>query len=374
MFGGINAALYNPLYLLLMAVVSVLLFVRLSPMGTDRVLDEDKGDWQGLILTIILVLFLGLRPLSGRYFGDMGSYNHMYKMIASGMETEMKGGDILFTGIVYFLARLSLPSWFFFLFMEIIYIVPIFLACRRLSKENQLILIVFAFSAMSFFTYGTNGIRNGAASSLFLLAITYLPRKRPLDKVIFAFLAACSFFMHASMILPIMASLAAYFVRNPKAMFWFWGGSFVVSLFAGGLVSDIFSSLGFEERLSSYVNAGGNVEEHILKTGFRWDFLLYSSMPVFLGWFVIFKKRIYTRTYALLLGTYMYANAFWIMIIRAPYSNRFAYLSWFLYPIALAYPMLVMPVWKKAPGLIIGIIMLGHMAFSILMWYMTGRY
>ncbi|MBQ1748645.1 MAG: EpsG family protein, partial [Bacteroidales bacterium] len=132
--------------------------------------------------------------------------------------------------------------------------------------------------------------------------------------------------------------------------------------------------LGFEERLSSYVNAGANVDEHMLKTGFRWDFLLYSSMPVLLGWYVIFRKRIYTRTYALLLGTYMYANAFWIMIIRAPYSNRFAYLSWFLYPIALAYPMLVMPVWKKAPGLIIGIIMLGHMAFSIFMLYMTGRY
>ncbi|MBQ2491857.1 MAG: hypothetical protein II527_00810, partial [Bacteroidales bacterium] len=111
MFGGIDAALYNPLYLLLMAAVSVFLFVRLSPMGTDRVLDEDKGEWQGIILTIILVVFLGLRPLSGRYFGDMDSYNHMYKMIASGMETEMKGGDILFTGIVYFLARLSLPSW-----------------------------------------------------------------------------------------------------------------------------------------------------------------------------------------------------------------------------------------------------------------------
>ena len=36
----------------------------------------------------------------------------------------------------------------------------------------------------------------------------------------------------------------------------------------------------------------------------------------------------------------MIANAFWILIIRANFSNRFAYLSWFLMAPVIAYPML----------------------------------
>ena len=373
MFGSIGPELYNPIYLLLMTLLVLIHFFRIYPMGEDRLLDQPKGMYQGLILTVILVLFIGLRPVSGRFFGDMGMYNHMYKMIASGMEAQVKGSDILFTGIVYFLGRMALPSWFFFLVMEIIYIVPIFLACRRLSKENQYTLLLFAFTAMSFFSYGTNGIRSGAASSILLLGITFMPGKKVVDKIVFLVLAIAAFLMHASMILPVMACFAAYLIRNPKWMFYFWAGSFVVSLFMGGAVSDIFSMLGFEERLSSYTDVG-NVDNPLVKTGFRWDFLLYSSMPIVLGWWIIFRKRIYTRTYAFLLGIYMYANAFWIMVIRAPYSNRFAYLSWFLYPIVLGYPMLVMPLWKNSPGLKVGIILLVHLAFTILMWFTTGRY
>mgnify|MGYP007128044265 CR=1 FL=1 len=57
---------------------------------------------------------------------------------------------------------------------------------------------------------------------------------------------------------------------------------------------------------------------------------------------MVLKRKIFNSQYLLLLHTYVLANAFWVMLIRASYSNRFAYLSWFMYPVVLAYPLLTL--------------------------------
>ena len=103
-------------------------------------------------------------------------------------------------------------------------------------------------------------------------------------------------------------------------------------------------------------------------TGFRWDFLLYSMMPIVLGYYVVIKRGIQDRTYTILLNTYTLANAFWVMVIRANYSNRFAYLSWFMYPIVLAYPLLRLDVWGDMQGKRLKQIMLAHIGFT---WFMA---
>ena len=112
-----------------------------------------------------------------------------------------------------------------------------------------------------------------------------------------------------------------------------------------------------------------NTMKQFSQTGFRWDFLLYSSMPIIMGWYIIFKRRIKVDfNYILLLGVYIYSNAFWVMVIRASFSNRFAYLSWFIYPLVLAYPLLKFPIWKKKQGLRTGLILLAHFGFTFVMW------
>lgn len=370
MFVSLAPQYYYPIYLLLITVLVLGHFFRIYSMGTEKLLNSGKGNWQAILLTLVLTVFIGLRPVSGRYFGDMNSYAWMFRQFVDRMADTSSRNDILFREIMRFFAENSTINMFF-LFIEILYMVPIFLACRRLTKLNNYTLVLFAFSAMSFFTYGTNGIRNGAATSIFLLALTFL-RGDYKEKIVFILLSIVAFFMHGSVIVPIVAAVGAYFIKNPKVMFYVWGTVLFLSIFAGSSLSGVLSSLGIEQRLSAYLAGPGNVEDHIARTGFRWDFLLYSSMPIVMGWWVIFKQKIYTRSYALLLGTYIYANVFWLMVIRAPYSNRFAYLSWFLYPIVLAYPMLVMPVWKKAPGLKLGIIMMGHLGFTILMAFKYG--
>ena len=82
---------------------------------------------------------------------------------------------------------------------------------------------------------------------------------------------------------------------------------------------------------------------------------------------MIFKKRTFDLKYLLLLHTYVLSNAFWVMLIRASFSNRFAYLSWFMYPIILAYPLLIFPMWKDQ-GKKVGMILMVHTLFTYVMW------
>lgn len=371
--GSLQAIIYYPAFLIAMLIITVVHFYRLYPMDTESLLDKKKPTILITLFTIAVVFFLGLRPISGRFFGDTSTYAAVYMLMTDDiLLPDYTRGDWLFNAIMYNCSKV-MSVQYFFLLIETIYIIPALVACRRFSRENSTTLLIFFLTAFSFFSYGTNGIRNGAAASIFILALSFMKGDKPWEKIMYLVLCFITYNLHHSMALPIMASVAAYFITNPKLMFYFWVASIALSFAVGGSISEIFSGLGFDDRLNTYIT-GETVDDLVVKDVFRWDFLLYSSMPVVLGWYVIFRRRIYTKTYAILLGTYMYANAFWVIVIRAAFSNRFAYLSWFLYPIVLAYPMLVMPVWKDKPGLKVGIIMVGHLAFTILMWYLTGRF
>lgn len=54
------------------------------------------------------------------------------------------------------------------------------------------------------------------------------------------------------------------------------------------------------------------------------------------------------------------------MVIRAASSNRFAYLSWFLYGIVLAYPLLNFKIFNQQ-GLVIAALLLSQIIFTFTM-------
>ena len=94
-------------------------------------------------------------------------------------------------------------------------------------------------------------------------------------------------------------------------------------------------------------------------------------MPILLGYYVVIKRGISDKVYLILLNTYTISNAFWVMIIRANFSNRFAYLSWFMLPIVLAYPLFKFDIWGDSQGKRASQIMLAHVGFT---WFMAVVY
>ena len=353
---------YYLLFLIFVMILTIFGTIIIFPLGADRLLKRRGNSlYVNLLITLSIILFLGLRPIS-EFFVDTMTYYQIYEDLRDGIQVSVfSEHDRLFGYLMFFFASRGISVNIFFLVIEILYILPILWACYRLSRNSTDLMMLFVIGALSFYSYGVNGIRNGMALSIVMLAMTYI-RGGTKEKSLFLVFSIIGVLCHFSCLLTVVCVVVASMIKKPQFFFYFWLLSIGVSLLMGDIVSNFFASLGFDDRLG-YINADVD-DDMFSRTGFRWDFVLYSIVPIVLGWYVILRKHIYNRTYLLFLGTYILANAFWIMIITAEYSNRFAYLSWFLYPIVLAYPLVKFPIWKNKQGRNVALIMMAHFAFT----------
>lgn len=344
-----------------------------------------------LALTCLLIVFMGLRPVSGK-FGDTINYAYIYNnTVGAGVfqfdfEKEWLWDFIMRSCKV---AGLTVSTWF--LLIAVGYLGFVFWGLRILLGENAWMAMLFFLSAFSTFTFGTNGIRNGVACSAVILAFAIAAHQNVARLIIAGAVLVLAFGIHRSISLPILAFIAAsYVIKSPKVAIYFWVASIGISLVAGGAISNFFMGLGFDDRMTQY--STDQYADQFSQTGFRWDFLAYSAMPVWLTWHVIQKAekgraefgdtieeaetnitgagRIADahsmRVFNILATTYILANSFWVMVMRAAFSNRFAYLSWFLYPIVIAYAVIRLHIWEdqdRKAGLILAL----HAGFTILM-------
>lgn len=333
-----------------------------------------------IIFSVFYIIFFGLRPVS-HAFGDTTIYADGYKVMqnygvyslinnhdGSFEASQSAGSDWLFYSVMFLCAQVMSVN-FFFLIVMIFYITMMFWGCKKLDYKHGATLMLFCIGAFSFYGYSVNGIRNGVACSFVILALAMFCKGGKMWPAILSFAAiGC----HKSAALPVACMLFTYYIKKPKYMYIVWISSIIFSLAIGGYLSNMLTLFGFDDRLSANLQSGADVADSWgveMESRFRWDFLLYSSMPIILGWYTIFKRKLYNNTYLILLGTYMYSNAFWVILIRSLFSNRFAYLSWFLFPVVLAYPLLNFPVFKTKHSKKTAWVLLAHFMLTTILLY-----
>lgn len=382
------------------AVFIICLFLYFSYSGSDNCnnLLKKNSMAPALFLTIILMFYMGLRPVS-YLFGDTVSYAYGYSFSMRSATFSINLKEEWFWAFVKFTcqqAGLTVNAWF--LIIEMAYLGFVVLALKLLMGENVWMAMLFFLSAFSTFTFGVNGIRNGCACSMVICAFAIAANQKIAKLAIAAGVLLFAFGIHRSISLPIAAFLAAsYVIKSPKWAIYFWVASIGISLVAGGPVMNFFMNMGFDDRMSSYGSSMDQNANQFSQTGFRWDFLAYSAMPVWLTWYVTKKaekERVEfgdtieeaetnitgagriadahsMRVFNILATTYILANSFWVMVIKAAFSNRFAYLSWFLYPVIIAYAVIRLHIWPdqdRKAGLILAL----HAGFTIIM-FMLGK-
>ncbi|AUP77264.1 EpsG family protein [Flavivirga eckloniae] len=315
--------------------------------------------FMGYFILVSLTLYMGLRPISGKYFVDMITYARIYNNYAAGGEITIQN-DLFFHQFMKICSAV-IPVNGFFLLCEVIYIVPLFIASKRFFAKYWFYAFFMFVVSFSFWTYGVNGIRNGMATSLFVLALAYHDRKSVLIPV-----AAISCLFHQTMLLPVGAYILTLFVKNPKWYMYGWVLAIPLSLALGSFWENLFAQLGFaDDRLSGYLT--GDKHQDFANTSFRFDFLFYSSFAVVSGAYFVFKKKYQDPIFIQLFNIYLTANAFWILVIRANFSNRFAYLSWFLMPLVIIYPFISEKFFKRQ-HIVIGKVLLFYFMFTYLMF------
>ena len=288
----------------------------------------------GWFLLLFVLFYLGTRPVSYT-FGDMGTYAKFYKQVQLGKAFTIKN-DFIFNYFLVFCTKFISVRTFFFL-CALIYILPCWLFTKKYGGSYGLFVFFIFVGSLMFWPFGTNGIRNGLGTSLFILALYFYNRK-----VLMYALMALSVGIHNSLIIPVVAFIIAGIYKNPKVYLYIWLAAIPLSLIGGSFWESLFARIDFggDTRVVDYLTKGNLNNDTFAYTGFRWDFLFYSSFAAFSGWYYIFKKNVRDDFYIHIWGIYMIANAFWILIIRANFSNRFAYLSWFLMAPIIAYPLL----------------------------------
>lgn len=343
---------YTPLFYNIVLVLVLMAVLRLFTKGYV-ILNSNNKESVSFLLLIGVSLYIGFRPISGRYFGDMGLYNHTFKMYQQNVEMNDGIKDLLWNSFMKFCSGI-MPIELFFLVCAGLYVAPLYKACKKWLGVDRYLLFLMLVASYSFWSYGTNGIRNGIATSLFILALSNTK-----NNYLKYGLLAISYGVHGSMLIPIAAYVLTIFYKNPKHYLTGWFLSIPLSLIFGGIWESLFISLGYGGSRAGYLTMEG-FEDQFSSTGFRWDFLLYSAAAVFAGYYFIIKKNFKDPLYIQLFNMYVTANAFWILVIRASFSNRFAYLSWFLMAIIIFYPFFKQQFFKQQNKVL---------AYTILFYY-----
>lgn len=356
MFDWIPIQLYTPInyYISLVVVLFVVCNTHINTITGKKSIHFMNTI--GYFCLVFFLLYMGTRPIHG-VFIDMTTYNRMFERYQSGGELKVDS-DLLFHLFVKFCSSITTAKVFFFL-CTLLYIIPLFIVCKKWFKRGWFYAFLMLYISFTFWAYGTNGIRNGIAGSLFLLGISRDKRIWQITWIIIAIN------FHQSMLLPTFAFVLANFINKPKLMITFWTLCIPLSLIGGGVWESFFASLGFgDDRLDYLTNE--QATGRFSSSGFRWDFLLFSASAVFAGWYYIFKCKYEDKVYFWIFNTYILSNAFWILVIRANFSNRFAYLSWFMMALVIIYPLLkhyIVPSQHK----VIGYIIFGYFSFTFLM-------
>ena len=305
---------------------------------------EFNAGW-GFVLAVLIIFYMGLRPIAS-VFGDTMNYAAGFEQMKHvPMKWELEG-EWLFYNLMHWFARSS-NIHMFFLLCAVAYVLPLWIACHRIFGSYSYIPFLVIIGMFTFWQYGVNGIRNGIGASFIILAMTYVE-----NLPIMAILCILATGFHSSVYLMIGAGVLAWFVKNSYYYLAAWLVCVILSYFVGETIQAYLAGLGIggeDERFSTYLTVTSEElsrnELQTVITGFRWDFLAYSSLAVGIGWYFVFVRKFQDEYYHWIYNTFLITNAFWVLIIRAAYSNRFAQISWFIMPLVLIYPFMKKRFW-----------------------------
>ena len=359
---------YNSIYLYFMLALTLLTAFFFARGAAGKTQAAYFSHIMAPTVCILIAIFLGTRPVSG-VFIDMTTYDMSYKICSVTGQSSFT--DWAFSSMMIFFSK-YFDSGVFFFTCSLIYLLPL-LWIKKIHGCWAYAVILAWIGSFSFFSYGVNVIRHGMAASLLIAAVCNRDRKW-----LMILLASLSLGMHGAMIIPMTAFGAALLLNSSFSMWacWFgWLGALIVSWATQGGLSDKLMSIAFfasDERFAKYATGIGND-----KGGFRWDFIIYSITPVLITFALAGKEVRRERLYRVLIMTFLLTNSFWLLVIYAAYSDRFAYLSWFLLPWLITYPFTPREIISK-PGAIssvrelrlgfLGSALLAHFAFTFFMF------
>ena len=241
MFDFIPLNYYTPLYYYVMLLFFISFFLRSRSQELTSPKTISSNRITAVLILVFVILYMGYRPISGAVFGDMGTYATSFKNYQNGAVNFFKK-DIVFDFFIATSAAVMTVNTFF-LFCTLLYVLPLWFACKKWFGLYSFYAFFGLVISFSFWAYGTNGIRNGLATSFFLFALS---RSKLKYKIIWMLL---SIGVHKTMFIPSVAFILAFFYSNSKYYFYGWLFSIPLSIISGSFWEGIFASFIADDRV-----------------------------------------------------------------------------------------------------------------------------
>lgn len=354
----IPAALYQPIYLL---AVTLMTFFAMTYYGRWGKLLKSSNTSQiiSIFMLVMVVWFVGTRPNSGKFIDMMNYYNYYDYNINEPFLFDWDTDNLIWDNFFVWMASQGILFSTWLILVASAYFGLMYLACRKLFGNDVLIAFLTYLGAFSTFSYGTNGMKAGVATSVFLVAMAYR------DKLWLSIpIALLSLGFHHSMIMVIAAYFVVLLLKNPKYYFVGWLISLIIAALGIKYFQTYFAGFTTEHGAEYLLVSEEDIDAFI--TGFRPDFILYSAVPVYFGYKILYKYKFKSISYSFLLRLYIMTNSLWMLCMYADFSNRIAYLSWFMYPIVLIYPFISREK-NLFQGKYLRWVVYGHLGFTLFM-------
>lgn len=293
--------------------------------------------------TLSLFFIAGVtRPIHG----DSSRYGYRFQFLRTLSLPEAlaeQSTDPLFTVLNWVVGQFNAEPAALFAVILLIYIFLFIVAIRRLVGPLPVVMVLMAYSMYPYFiAYGVNGLRQGLSLVFMLLGLVALAQGRPRQG--WAWLLVAPFWHSGTWLaLAVIAlhQLMQSWVRNPNHRLFIVAAAFigVTILSITGLNQGLMSVLPdyFEVNPShSLYFDTAEAQDIDYRTGFRWDFYLFSLVPVMTGWLLRQSIKPDQRIELLWwLALYLSLNILYHLFSYAPFSDRFASFSWFLMPLVV---------------------------------------
>lgn len=338
--------------------------IYLSTKSTDELIAGEKPSILPVLFMGLVAIYIGTRPLW--CYADTNLYTMMFHLVQNGYWESFKDAEQepIWTYIANIhVKHADASTWL--LTISTVYVGGMTYAAYKWLPRHFFIAIIFLLTAFSFWGYATNGIRHGMATSIALIGLTFFNQSKHKLVVAYSFLAIASL-IHTSILLVVASVTMALFLKCTKRNVYIWLICIILSFILQEPLKVFMSTIINDSRMTNYLMNMEDSKNLFSVTGFRWDFIIYSSIPIILGLYTIVQKGLTDKIYSLLLNTYIFSNAFWVLINSAAYSNRFAYLSWFLFPILIAYPICKFRIFPRQ-GIVACLILFISIAFTFVM-------
>ena len=235
--------------------------------------------------------------------------------------------DLGFGFLIFFFAKFFSVR-LFFMFCTFLTIAILYWISIKIARRYWFLYFLGTMVSLYFWNQQIFTIRQGLASLIFLAALF---QKEWLIQILFL-LIAVSF--HKSFLLPLFCYLLIIIFDRRVFYVVLWVVSIPISYFFGNHITA--SIVGYLPAEILYYYPDVSIERSF--SDFRWDVILYSAIFIILP----FKFRNNDEIYLKISNLYILINVFVIMMIwpSVYYIHRFAYLSWFLAPVIVFYPLL----------------------------------